>query len=198
MAIVGIAFIVGLIAWPMWLIYQQLVTRRDRDLSKVWGVSAICVALSTVGFGELAAVLKAPPCLCLWLFYFGFGSALFCGIGARVTNYMSRREDNSRRLALGLEPRKQLVGRPSLIAIWVVVCLVGTLIWAYGISALIDSRNSLSSGRDLTGGELALTLAFPALLVIAAFVHVSVQSLRIKNEENRLRRKDIEMFGGTA
>ncbi|MFI7166920.1 hypothetical protein ACIBM3_31145 [Rhodococcus erythropolis] len=197
-AILGFAFIAGLIAWPVWLIYQQVTTRRDRNLTKVWGNSAAYLLLATVGVAALGAILKGPPTLGLWIFYIGFGSALFCGIASLVAKFIDMQKERKLRHFLGLEPRRRLLRLPTLTAIWFAVFIGGSLIWAYGLSVLIELQDGWTAAREPTSDELTMSFVFPALALLAGCIHFIVQYFRLKDEDNRLRRKDLEQVRKTA
>lgn len=198
MAILGIAFIVGTIAWPVWLIYQQFSTRRDRNLTKVWGDSAVCFFLATIGVGALGAILKGPPTLGLWIFYIGFGSALFCGISSRVMKLIDMKEERKLRHFLGLTPRRRLLSLSAIAAIWSTVFIGGSLIWVYGLSVLIEIQDDSTSAREPTSDQLAIFYVFPALALLAGCIHFIVQYFRLHDEDVRMRRNDLEQLGETA
>lgn len=195
MEILGFTFIVGLIVWPVWLIYRQITKRQDRNLAKVWGDSAVCVFLATVGVGALGGILKGPPTLGIWIFYVGFGSALFCGIASLAMRFIDKREERKLRHFLGLEPRRRLFSLPALAAIWFAIFLGGSLVWAYGISALIELQDGWTAAREPTSDELTMSFVFPALALLAGCIHLIVQYFRLQNEDNRLRRNDLEQLG---
>jgi len=197
-AILGFTFIVGMIAWPVWLIYQQFSTRRDRNLTKVWGDSAVCLFLATIGVGALGAILKGPPTLGLWILCIGFGSALFCEIASLVMKFIDMKEERKRRHFLGLEPRRRLLSLSAIAAIWFAVLFGGSLIWVYGLSVLIEWHDGGTAAHETTSNELTMSFVFPALALLAGCIHFIVQYFRLKNEDARLRRKDLEQLGETA
>lgn len=194
----GFAFIVGMIVWPVWLIYQQVTTRSDRNLTKVWGNSAACLLLATIGVGALGAILKGPPTLGIWIFYIGFGSALFCGIASRVMKLIDMREERKFRHFLGLTPRRRLLSLSAIAANWSTVFIGGSLIWVYGLSVLIEIQDDSTSAREPTSDQLAIFYVFPALALLAGCVHFIVQYFRLHDQDARLRRNDLEQLGETA
>ena len=193
MEIFGYAFIVGLVGVPVWAMTRVISTRKDQNAAEVWRICAVGLLFATIGLSTLGIMTMRDvfSTVGTWLITAGFGAALVCEVAYHVTKYLDRRADNSRRHALGLEPRKRLVHLPLLTAVWVVIFFGGSMAWVYGISELIEHQEDWSTARDLTTGEFVALCSFPALALMSTAVHVPIQRRRINKEEERLHRLDM-------
>ncbi|MFD6356621.1 hypothetical protein [Nocardia tengchongensis] len=151
-----------------------------------------------LGFGGLFAKLLGRPLPWLGVAALVVVIAGFIGfpLAATAVEFRSLRQDNGRRRAMGLTPRRVLLPARGVGLLWLSICLSWLLIVVFGVGPLLDRVVRTTEQADTAGAALAgATLGVEALLALAGVLHWRVvHPRRIRADEQRIRAADHDQL----